>query len=75
MSELDKPLVIIDDSSYGNVMTGSIGHTNIKYERPRRNLHCWRNPVSTVAAPTEYPRRGRGAAATRLRERPPRNNT
>lgn len=35
MSELDKPLVIIDDSSYGNVMTGSIGHTNIKYDANR----------------------------------------
>ena len=32
------------------------------YPRPRRNLLV-RNPMSTVAASTEYPRRGRGAAA------------
>ena len=40
------------------------------YPRPRR-----RNPVSTVAASAEYPRRGRGVAATRLHGRPPRKNT
>ena len=31
-------------------------------------------PISSVAASTEYPRPGRGAAATRLCGRPPRNN-
>ena len=45
------------------------------YRRPRRNLPPRRNPVSTIAASTEDPRRGRGVAATRLRGRPPRNNT
>ena len=40
-----------------------------RYARPRRN------PISAVAASTEYPRRGRGVAATRLRGRTPRNNT
>jgi len=27
---LDRPIVIIDDSSYGNVMTGMLGHTHIQ---------------------------------------------
>ena len=35
------------------------------YSRPRRNLPSRRNPVLTVAASAEYPRRGRGAAAKR----------
>ena len=40
--------------------------------RPRRNLPSRRrNPTS--AAATEYPRGGRGTAATRLRGGPPRN--
>lgn len=30
MVSLNKPLVIIDDSSYGNVMTGVLGHTHIQ---------------------------------------------
>lgn len=30
MGEPKKPLVIIDDSSYGNVMTGMLGHTHVK---------------------------------------------
>ena len=30
-----KPLVIIDDSSYGNVMTGILGHTNIQADLAR----------------------------------------
>ena len=53
--------------------------------RPRRNfllreILFWpslpRRPSlpSAVAASTEYPRRGRGGAATHLRESPPRNN-
>ena len=37
------------------------------YPRPRRNPPSRRNPVRTVAASAEYPRRGRGGAATRLR--------
>ena len=46
-----------------------------RYARPRRTSSSLRNPISAVAASTEYPRRGRGAAATRLpRKRPPRNN-
>ena len=36
------------------------------YSRPRRSLLSPRNPISAVAS-TEYQRRGRGAAATRLR--------
>ena len=36
------------------------------YARPRRTLRLSRNPTS--AASTEYPRRGRGAAATVIRE-------
>ena len=46
-------------------------YTEILYPRPRRNLL----PRSAVAASAEYPSRGRGVAATRLRERPPRHNT
>ena len=38
-----------------------------QYPRPRRNLLA-RNPSSAVATSTEYPRRGRGAAATRPRK-------
>ena len=34
---LDRPIVIIDDSSYGNVMDGILGHTHVM-----ANLH--RNP-------------------------------
>ena len=36
------------------------------YKQPRRNLLV-RSPISATAASTDYPRRGRGAAATRLR--------
>lgn len=35
MFAMDKPLVIIDDSSYGNVMTGMLGHTNIRADMAR----------------------------------------
>ena len=41
----------------------SSGHA---YPKPRRNLPCRGGPTSTAAAAAEYPRRGRGAAATRL---------
>eukprot|EP00521_Asterionellopsis_glacialis_P007870 CAMPEP_0195287140 /NCGR_PEP_ID=MMETSP0707-20130614/4328_1 /TAXON_ID=33640 /ORGANISM="Asterionellopsis glacialis, Strain CCMP134" /LENGTH=728 /DNA_ID=CAMNT_0040346869 /DNA_START=94 /DNA_END=2280 /DNA_ORIENTATION=- len=30
MMELNRPLIIIDDSSYGNVMNGMLGHNNIQ---------------------------------------------
>jgi len=42
------------------------------HPRPRRNLPSRRNSASAGAASTEYPRRRRGAAATRLRGIPPR---
>jgi len=28
--DLDRPIVIVDDSSYGNVMTGVLGHTHVQ---------------------------------------------
>ena len=42
--------------------------------RGRAEIFSRENHVSAVGASTEYPHRGRGAAATRLRGRPPRNN-
>ena len=39
-----------------------------EYPRPRRNLPSRRNTTSAVAASTEYPRRGRVAAVTSLRD-------
>ena len=38
------------------------------------NSTVQKNPISAVAASAEYPRRGRGVAATRLRGRPPRTD-
>jgi len=35
MWELKKPLVIIDDSSYGNVMRGMLGHTHVQADLNR----------------------------------------
>eukprot|EP00591_Stephanopyxis_turris_P011510 CAMPEP_0195530000 /NCGR_PEP_ID=MMETSP0794_2-20130614/32698_1 /TAXON_ID=515487 /ORGANISM="Stephanopyxis turris, Strain CCMP 815" /LENGTH=657 /DNA_ID=CAMNT_0040661395 /DNA_START=68 /DNA_END=2041 /DNA_ORIENTATION=+ len=35
MYALDKPLVVIDDSSYGNVMNGMLGHTHVKADLNR----------------------------------------
>ena len=43
--------------------------------RPRRKSSSLRTPIPAVAASTECPRRGRGAAATRLRGRPPRTTS
>ncbi len=31
----DKPLVIIEDESYGNIMNGMLGHTNVKADLNR----------------------------------------
>ena len=40
---LDRPIVVVDDSSYGNVMDGVLGHTHV-----RANLH--RNPGIDLAS-------------------------
>ena len=52
-------------------MPSTKGKVYARYLQPRRNLPSLRNPVSAVAAFTEYPSCGRAAAATRLCGRPP----
>ena len=47
---------------------------NSPYPRPSR-IHPSRNAISAVAASMDYPRRGRGVAATRLRGGRPRKIT